>query len=230
MFKEFLILFSIIIIHEFGHMLMAKIFNWRVDKIYIYPFGGCIKFNESLNKPLYQELLIMLAGPFTQIIYFLIIFLIFNLGYLDFDTYFLFKNYHYSILIFNLLPAIPLDGGRLMNIVLCYLTPYKKSMKYTSLFSYFIFGVVILFIVFNYHNFNLLLLTIFLISKVIIEDKNINYLYNRFMLDRYLNKYDFKKKKVIDCKNKMYKDNKHIIKDNKRYMTEDEFLRKRFYK
>ncbi len=228
MFKDFLILFSIIVIHEIGHMLAAKYYKWKIDKIYIYPFGGCVKFNEMLNKPLKEELHIMINGPLLQMLYFAIIVLLYQLGLLTNNTYYLFKNYHFSLLLFNLLPAIPLDGGRLLNILLCYLTPYKKSMKYTTLISYLVFILVIIFIIINYRNLNLLLMTVFLISKVIIEERNINYLYNRFILERYLNKYNFKKRKIVLNKNSMYKDAKHIIKSKKRYISENEFLQKRF--
>ena len=80
MFKEFAIIFSIIIIHELGHFSVSKVFNWNLDKISIYPFGGCVKFNEKLNRPLYEELFILLGGPCLQIIYFLFIYFLYDKG------------------------------------------------------------------------------------------------------------------------------------------------------
>ena len=225
LYKEFLIIFFIIIIHELGHFSAALIYNWKVKSINIYPFGGCINFSESPNKPLYQELVIMLAGPFAQMLLFFLIYFFMRMGIVSFKLYFLFKNYHYSILFFNLLPALPLDGGRLLNILMCYLRPYKKSLKYSIYFSYFIFLILI---VVNHHNFNMLLLVIFLTSKVIIENRNIDYSYNMFLLDRYLNNYDFKKTKTIKDKDNIYKDHKHIIHYQDRYVTEKEYLKKRF--
>ena len=208
LYKEFLIIFSIIIIHELGHLGAALIYNWKVKSINIYPFGGCINFSESPNKPLYQELVIMLSGPFVQMLLFFVIYFFMRIGVLSDKFYFLFKNYHYSILFFNLLPALPLDGGRLLNVLLCYLRPYKKSLKYSMYFSYFIF----------------------LTSKVIIENRNIDYSYNMFLLDRYLNDFDFKKAKTIKDKDNMYKDHKHIIHYQGEYVTEKEYLKKRFEK
>ncbi len=49
LYKEFLIIFFIIIIHELGHFSAALIYNWKVKSINIYPFGGCINFSESPN-------------------------------------------------------------------------------------------------------------------------------------------------------------------------------------
>ena len=74
MYKDFLIIFLIIIIHEFGHLLMALLFKWNIDKISIYPYGGCVKFNEKINRPLKEELLILISGPFFQILFFIIIY------------------------------------------------------------------------------------------------------------------------------------------------------------
>lgn len=225
LYKEFLIIFFIIIVHELGHLTAALVYKWKVKSINIYPFGGCVNFSESINRPLYQELVIMLAGPFTQMILFFIVFLFMRLGLVSYKFYLLFKNYHFSILFFNLLPAIPLDGGRLLNIILCYLSPYKKSLKITVYFSYIIFLVLI---IINHHNFNLLLLVIFLISKVLIENKNINYLYNQFLLDRYLHNYNFKNTKIIKDKNNLYKDYKHIIHYKNKYVKESDYLKERF--
>ena len=41
----------------------------------------------------------------------------------------LFKSYHYTLLFFNLMPIYPLDGGKLLNIIINYLLPYKKGNK-----------------------------------------------------------------------------------------------------
>ena len=67
-FKTIIIYMLLIIIHELGHFLAAKLFNWKVDKIYIYPLGGVTKFNENINKPLIEEFLITIMGPIFQII------------------------------------------------------------------------------------------------------------------------------------------------------------------
>ena len=228
MFKEFLIIFGIIIFHELGHLTMALIFKWNIDKIYIYPFGGCVTFNESLNKPLKEELLIMLAGPISQIILFMIITMLFKNNIINFRTFLIFKNYHYSMLFFNLLPAIPLDGGRLLNIFLNYLTSYKKSLKIASIIAYIILSCIFFISLLINRNINLITIAVFLISKVYIEIKNIDYLYNKFLLERYLNNLKFNKRRIVD-KNNLYRDYNHIIKNKEHYITEKEYLKKRFY-
>ena len=50
-FKIIISFLLLIVFHELGHFLMAKVFNWKIDKIYIYPLGGITRFNDKINKP-----------------------------------------------------------------------------------------------------------------------------------------------------------------------------------
>ncbi len=207
-----------------GHFLVSKIFNWKIDKIYIYPYGGCVKFNEKINRPLYQELFIMLGGPFFQIILFVIIKLLFNNNSLSIRNYLLFNNYHYTLLFFNLLPIYPLDGGKIINILFNYLFPYKKGNKIVIYLSY----LLILFLVIYNQNLNLLLISIFLINQITLYLKNQNYYFNKFLLERYINNYYFKDTKIINNKNNMYREKKHIFKIKNKYIKEQDYLNNRF--
>ena len=58
--------------------------------------------------------------------------------------------------------------------------------------------------------------------------KNIKYIYNRFLLEKYLYKTKYKNKKIINNYNKMYRNTNHIIKNNKKYLKEEDFLSKLF--
>lgn len=224
MYKEFIIIFIIIIFHELGHFLVSKIFNWEIDKIYIYPYGGCVKFNEKINRPLYQELLIMLGGPFFQIILFLIIKILFSNNFISMRNYLLFNNYHYTLLFFNLLPIYPLDGGKLVNILCNYFFPYKKGNKIIIYLSY----LLIIFILLFNRNLNLLLISVFIINQITIYLKNQNYFFNKFLLERYINNYKFKDTKIINNKDNMYRGKKHIFKIKNKYIKEKEYLNNRF--
>lgn len=223
MFKHFLIIFSLIIIHECGHFLIAKLFKWKVSCINIYPFGGCVKFDDNLNKPIYEELLILVSGPLFQIIGFLI-FSLFLKNYFSYSDYYAIKSYNYTLLIFNLLPIYPLDGGKLFNLLCNYFFSYKIGNKIVIVISYFL--VLIMF--FLNKNVNLLFMLVLLIFNITVYLKNQDFLYQRFQLERYLNDYKFKKYKVINNSKKMYRDKRHIIKDNDSYITEKMYLKKKF--
>lgn len=154
-------------------------------------------------------------GPIFQIIYF---FLINDLT---------FRKLNLIILIFNLLPIIPLDGAKIVNILFNLFVSFKKSHILTIYFSLIIF----LFLIFI-SKFNLLLLLIlfFLLLEIIKEYYKHEYYFNKFLLERYLNKFNFKKTKTIKNINNMHKDCKHIFKLNNNYYTEYEILKKMFDK
>ena len=95
-YKEFIIINTLIIIHEFGHLLAAKIFKVEVDKIYIYPLGGITKLNMNLNIHPLKEFVIVLMGPLFQYISYFILINLFEKEIV--------QAYHYGILLFNLLP------------------------------------------------------------------------------------------------------------------------------
>lgn len=216
--------FFIIIIHELGHLLMARYYKWDFDKIAIYPFGGCTKFDEKINRPMKEELLILLNGPFFQILLFIIIFLLQKEGLITFRNYTIFKHYHYTLLFFNLLPIYPLDGGRILNIMINYILPYKKGNKLVIIISTFI----ILIMLFLYKNLNFTLMGILLLFELIIYFKRQNFLYNRMLLERYMFPFKFNKLKIIKNKNSMYKDKRHIILYKDKYITEKDYLNQRF--
>ena len=129
MFKEFGMVFLIIVVHELGHLFTGLYFKWNFDKIVIYPFGGCLKFDEKINRSLKEELFILLGGPITQIVLYFVISFFTNKGLMIYRNFLIFESYHYSLLLFNLLPIYPLDGGRILNILMNYLLPFKKGNK-----------------------------------------------------------------------------------------------------
>jgi len=217
-FKNFFFFLSIIIIHELGHLLMGLFLGWELDKICLYPYGGVTKFNEDINRKLIEELLILINGPLFQIIYFMIGYYLFN------DESFIY--YNLSILIFNLLPIYPLDGGRILNIILSYFLSFRLSYYLSIIISLFVSIIFIIYSILNNYTFNIILMFLIVLVKVFIEIKKRNYYFNKFLLERYLNNYSFSKCISISSIKKMMRDKRHIIFNNNSYITEKEYLRK----
>lgn len=222
-FRLVLYIFVLIIIHELGHFLTAKLFNIELDKIYIYPLGGIAKFYIPYNYSRLKELIILINGPLSQE-------LAKNLLIYFFPQHInIITTYHYGILVFNLLPIYPLDGGKLLNILLTYIEPYKKSLKTTITISYII--VLLIFII-NLNNIklNIIIMTLLLIYKIYIENKNIDIKYESFLLERYLNNYKFSKSKIINNYDDFYKNRRHLIKNRGKYTLECDYLKKKYQK
>lgn len=216
-----IIISTLIIIHELGHFLTAKLLKVEVDKIYIYPLGGISKFNLELNSPQIVELIILIFGPIFQIFAYLL------LSKILIDYKELVKMYHYQILFFNLLPIYPLDGGKLLNIILSYKTPYKRSINISILISYI--SLIIIFII-NFKNIkiNIIVMILFLFYKITKEKQKISSLYEKFLLERYLKKYKFKDTKIISNINNFYRNKNHLIKKDDIYYYENDYLSKKY--
>ena len=145
---------------------------------------------------------------------------------------FLVKKYNYSILIFNLLPIVPLDGYRIVNIILNMYIPYSYSLKISGIISFFsMFIITFLFLFFKIKlEISYIILFIFLIKKIINYFKDIPYLFNKFLIERYINKLNAKK--IILIKGyrleKLRRQKRHLFIIGKKSYTERQILSKKF--
>ncbi len=104
-------------VHEFAHALAAMYFKCRPDEIVLYPYGAVLYGEFSSLKP-YQEAVVALCGPLLNLfaaVVFTALWWIFPQLYVYTDTVVM---VNVSIAAFNLLPAYPLDGGRVLLALL----------------------------------------------------------------------------------------------------------------
>lgn len=221
LFYEFVIFTIIIFVHEMGHVTAGLLFKINIKKILILPFGGLTIFTMPINIRLYKEFLIAVMGPLFQIIFWLFLY---KINYCNS----VFNYYNTFILLFNLLPIYPLDGSKIFNIIINKITSFKKSYFvtfYTSIITIILFIYVI---IFKNYNLSLIIIVLFLIKELVKGYINFNFIFNKFLLERYKNDFHFSKRRVIKNINSMKRDYSHIIKEENKYVTEKEILRKRF--
>ena len=226
-FSNLIIFTSIIIIHELGHYSIAKCINLNPEKIIIYPFGGITKMNNLVNTEINKELLVAISGIIFQSIYYLIIVFLYRYNIIREYIFNLYITYHYSILIFNLLPIHPLDGSIILNLLLSKYLPYKLTLKLNIIIS-IITMIVISSINYYKINYTTILVITIIIDNLIKYIKNINYIFNKFLLERYLYKIKLNKRKTITKIEDMYKEKYHIFKEKNVYLTEKQVLKCRF--
>lgn len=122
--------FICIVLHELGHALMAQYFNHKTKDITLLPIGGMSRMEEIPEKPK-EELLVSLAGPMINLLIAAILYPliqwfsevpgIFTNLFVTKET-FLFNLYivNIALVLFNLLPAFPMDGGRVFRAILSF--------------------------------------------------------------------------------------------------------------
>lgn len=224
-FINLLIFTSLIVIHELGHYLSSKILNIEVKNIIIYPYGGITKLNSVIDIDLTKELIISISGIIMQTIYYFIIYILYKNNIIRPYILNLFNKYHYSIVLFNLIPIYPLDGSKILNIIINKIFNYKLSNILLIILS--IINIILILFIFKF-NYSFILILGILINYLYNYLKNIKYIYNRFLLEKYLYKIKYQNTRIIDNYNKMYRNTNHIIKNNKNYMKEEDFLSKMF--
>lgn len=212
----------LILIHEIGHALMALFLGWKIDKIILFPFGGVTIFKNSLDKPIIEEFFILISGPILQLIFY---YLLQSISYNE-----KLMMYNYGILMFNLLPIYPLDGSKIINLLLLRYLSFIKGNLITLYLSFIIMIITMLVIIKNGFNLLLLIILVFLFLKILKELKQINYTFNHFLFEKLRYNRYYKKKRVINGNkiNKIYRDSSHLFYFNNKYHLEKEILRKRF--
>ncbi len=122
-------LFVCVVLHELGHSLAAIKLGGKVDSITLLPIGGMAHLSKMPEKPK-DEFLVSAAGPLVNVLIaallwiYLAVFRTIDVHDLEFETItgnnflFLLLAANLFIVVFNLIPAFPMDGGRLFRSAL----------------------------------------------------------------------------------------------------------------
>lgn len=196
---ELVIAFAFVFIHELMHYLTARILGFSGFDIEILPIGAVLKVKDLDEASAEEDLMISLAGPLLNLllaVIFYALFILFNRPYL-----LLIYRTNLALGIFNLIPAFPLDGGRVLRDILSIKTIYRRANEISIRVS-MILGSIFMFIYFvsvvaNKSNFNLGLISIFILISSIKEKERIVYLIMGYIIRK---KYRFIKRGYVENK------------------------------
>ncbi|GAB6054908.1 site-2 protease family protein [Methanobacterium alkalithermotolerans] len=158
------LVFATVVIHELSHSYVAQKYGVEIKKIVLLPIGGVAQMSEVPKKPR-QELFISLAGPLTNVIIAIILYLTYQFtltllpGFIsNFILEFMLVNV--VLAVFNLIPAFPMDGGRVLRAILAermdYLRATEISVSIGKIFA------VIMAVAGIFVNFFLILIALFI--------------------------------------------------------------------
>jgi Zn-dependent protease len=126
--------FICVVLHELGHVKAAAYYKIPTDKITLLPIGGVAAIKRMPEKP-FEELVVAIAGPLVNVIIALALFLVFpvteifesiananpeevaGISSLSQLPFYLFSA-NIILFAFNLIPAFPMDGGRILRALL----------------------------------------------------------------------------------------------------------------
>jgi stage IV sporulation protein FB len=188
-FLELLTLFTIVLIHELGHVCAAHFAGVAVKSVQLLPFGGVAVIEDHGRLTAGREIGIALAGPLQNGI---MIMIAFGLGQVDlgsgaFLSYFIQANA--IIALFNLLPVLPLDGGKVLQAAISLLLPYYSTLLWSGRVSVAASILVIAYALLPLGageglRLNLLMIGAFLLYSNLTDHRNLPYRFVAFLMNR----------------------------------------------
>lgn len=131
-------LFGCVLLHEFGHALAARAFGIPTPDITLLPIGGVARLQRMPDEP-WQELIVAIAGPLVNVVIAAGLILFFghpaNLDDIErvehpgVGMMAKLASVNVMLVLFNLIPAFPMDGGRVLRALLAMALPYSRATQ-----------------------------------------------------------------------------------------------------
>lgn len=140
------LVFLCVLLHEFGHAFAARYYGIRTPDITLYPFGGVARIERMPEKP-WEEVVVAIAGPMVNVVIAGVLWLV-VLGFrlpVPEDVESLKNNIAAALLgvnimlvLFNLLPAFPMDGGRVLRAFMAMRLGHNRATQIAARIGQFL--------------------------------------------------------------------------------------------
>ena len=131
------LLFACVVLHEFGHVIAARRYGVRTPDITLLPIGGVARLERIPEKPM-QELVVALAGPAVNVAIAAVLLVVLGgilppesmeLSNPGVDLIARLATVNIFLALFNLIPAFPMDGGRVLRALLAHWLGYARGTR-----------------------------------------------------------------------------------------------------
>ncbi len=163
-------IFGCVFLHEMGHALAGKWFRIPTLDITLYPIGGVARMADFTRSP-FAELIVALAGPAVNMVIAAILVVglsiqasfeqVSALGLVALGPWEQLLIANIMLAVFNMLPAFPMDGGRVLRSLLAMWLPYSQATKYAARVGQFMAAIMLLMSIY------LLSLPLFIIASMV---------------------------------------------------------------
>lgn len=184
---EILVIVASLFIHEMAHTVVALLLGVKVGEIEILPFGGQARIEDFTGLEPDVDIYIALAGPLVSLslaalCYFLVRWSDQSIGVFVFRL-------NIGLGLFNLLPALPLDGGRIVRATLSPAMGFKKSTRVAAIMGQVLsIGLAASGVYMCYNNnfngINLVVMGFFLFWAARREKQYLAYAFMRFLINK----------------------------------------------
>ena len=145
-------MFLCVLLHEFGHVFAARSYGIRTPDVTLYPIGGIARLERMPRKPAH-ELVVALAGPAVNVVIAGVIALTMGLKF-TFDPNHAFHlgtsfwqhlmMWNVLMVVFNMIPAFPMDGGRVLRALLAMMVDYASATRWAATIGQGLAAMVVL--------------------------------------------------------------------------------------
>ena len=175
------------LLHEVTHISVARYLGVGISHMEILPFGVCARLKCSVIKNPLHEIAVALSGPLFNIITASVTYFICLVCNLDNELFSYFFYCNTAIALVNFIPALPLDGGRVLRAALTMkagtVYAYKLTVKISRVPILMLLLLSVYLLLTRRFNFSFILIGVFLLGNLCTEQTNISKLALREMLD-----------------------------------------------
>jgi len=175
--------FFVLLGHEIAHVVVARMLGLKVKEIDLLPFGGTVRLESVFELNPMHEIWVALSGPIFNVWMALSYVALGEAGIINVGQKDFFVQANLMLAGFNMLPALPLDGGRIIRALLSRGLGFRRATNHTANCG-IILGMMISAIgIYTFEsgiiNPTLLITPVFLIYSAIMEKKTATYIFLR---------------------------------------------------